>query len=123
MNVLNSRVAAADRGEEAKRDRKHSHLDSNDDVDYLSPIGPGVRGIEESSIFVYWESVRPRQLPHSARKSPRLCTQIPSRVTAFHIYVGMMQPHPFLPCSRELNLGLCQRGRMGGPATTFHFCT
>ena len=47
MNVLNSRVAAADRGEEAKRDRKHSHLDSNDDVDCLSLISPGVRGIEE----------------------------------------------------------------------------
>ena len=122
MKVLNSRVAAADRGEEAKRDREHSHLDSSADVDCLCPIGPGVRGIEESSILVHWESVRPRQLPHSARKSPRLCTQIPSRVTAFHIYV-IMQPHLFLPCSRKPNLGIYQWGLMGGPATTSHFCT
>jgi hypothetical protein len=54
MNVLNSRVAAADRGEEAKRDWEHSHLDSSADV---------------------------------------------------------------------LNLGLYQRGRMGGPATTPRFRT
>ena len=99
MKVLNSRVAAADRGEEAKRDREHSHLDSSADVDCLSPIGPGVRGIEESSILVHWESVRPRQLLHSARNRHVYVLRflhVSQHSTAFYV---MMQPHPFLPCS------------------------
>ena len=122
MNVLNSRVAAADRGEEAKRDRKPSHLDSNADVDCLSPIGPGVRG-KEKSVLVHWESVRPRQLLHSTRNRHVYVLRflhVSQHSTAFYV---MMQPHLFLPCSRELNLGLYQRGRMGGPATIPRFCT
>ena len=68
MSLTNEQVVAADRGEEAKRDRKHSHFVSNDDVDRLSPIGPGVRGIEEGI----------SGLPRVSTSSPTLsfCQQI-----------------------------------------------